>query len=188
MPAANPSLFTSQSEEWFTPHLYLEAARHVMGAIDLDPASCALANKTVKATRYFDKEMDGLSRSWHIAGYPSRCFINPPYGRIGTSRQRGQVELWIEKLFYEIKQNHVKEAILLVNAQPYKRWFDPLWDYPICFISVRLAFYNEKGEGGRSPHGSAIIYIGKNISAFRAFFSPYGPIVHRLGASCDHCS
>jgi hypothetical protein len=38
--------------EWYTPPAYcLEFVRAVLGTIDLDPASCALAQKTVQAKR-----------------------------------------------------------------------------------------------------------------------------------------
>src|SRR5262249_14971473 len=45
--------------EWYTPPEYVEAARDVLGGIDLDPASNHLAQATVRATRYFTKQDDG---------------------------------------------------------------------------------------------------------------------------------
>jgi hypothetical protein len=39
--------------EWYTKPAYIEAARRVLGGIDLDPASCDLAQQTVKATAFY---------------------------------------------------------------------------------------------------------------------------------------
>ena len=55
-------LKSSTSNEWYTPAQYIEAARLVMGSIDLDPASSALANETVKATEWWgvdDRDENG---------------------------------------------------------------------------------------------------------------------------------
>jgi hypothetical protein len=68
--------FSSASAEWYTPAPYIEAAREVLGAIDLDPASSAQANATVRATAFFSKDDDGLARDWS-----GRAFLNPPYGK-----------------------------------------------------------------------------------------------------------
>jgi predicted transcriptional regulator len=44
-------LSQSDQNDWRTPRKFLDAAREVMGAIDLDPASSAEANGTVGAGR-----------------------------------------------------------------------------------------------------------------------------------------
>lgn len=56
------ALLSSVSNEWYTPVLYVEAARRVMGSIDLDPASCPFANETVRASHYFTTDDNGLVR------------------------------------------------------------------------------------------------------------------------------
>jgi hypothetical protein len=49
-----PQLFTSATEDHYTPAAIAERCRFVFGgAIDLDPASSAKANATIKARRYY---------------------------------------------------------------------------------------------------------------------------------------
>jgi ParB family chromosome partitioning protein len=50
--------------EWYTPGPYLGAAKEVIGAIDLDPASCVIAQQTVQAQRFFAISDDGLAHEW----------------------------------------------------------------------------------------------------------------------------
>ena len=52
----------SGENEWYTPSRFIESARIVMGTIDLDPASSALANENVKASTYFDEKTNGLEQ------------------------------------------------------------------------------------------------------------------------------
>ena len=60
--------------EHYTPAKYVEAARKVLGGIDLDPASCETANETVCAARFYDIVENGLGkRPWG-----GRVFCNPP--------------------------------------------------------------------------------------------------------------
>jgi hypothetical protein len=46
--------------ERYTPAEYIEAARKVLGGIDLDPATSPQAQRVVQATRYFTEKDDGL--------------------------------------------------------------------------------------------------------------------------------
>lgn len=61
------------NNDWFTPPQYLDAAREVMGGIDLDPATHLTAQKVVQASTFYTKEDDGLSKEWH-----GRVWLNPP--------------------------------------------------------------------------------------------------------------
>lgn len=54
----------SGENEWYTPAEFIEAARRVMGEIDLDPASSDIAQETVKANKYYTIDDDGLEQEW----------------------------------------------------------------------------------------------------------------------------
>ena len=62
--------------ERYTPAQYIAAARRVLGEIDLDPASCEVAQGIVKAVQYFTAKDDGLKQEWH-----GRVWLNPPYAQ-----------------------------------------------------------------------------------------------------------
>src|SRR6266496_5442474 len=47
-------------DEWYTPPEIIELVRTVLGEIDLDPASCIEAQRTVMAKRFYTKHNDGL--------------------------------------------------------------------------------------------------------------------------------
>lgn len=64
----------SGNNEWYTPLPYVEAARAVMGTIDIDPASSDKANETVQAEHYYTIADNGLVRPWY-----GRVWLNPPY-------------------------------------------------------------------------------------------------------------
>jgi hypothetical protein len=78
---------TSDSDSWYTPPAIVEAARALMGGIDLDPASSAKANEVVKADVYFDEAHNGFARDW-IAPTGGRVFLNPPGGYCDADGRR----------------------------------------------------------------------------------------------------
>jgi|GEM_PF-797874 len=165
-------VLSSESFEWWTPKEYLEAAREVMGGIDLDPASCEEANKNVGAKKYYSREDDGLNELRPWAG---RVFLNPPYGRQGPE--------FVERLLRELGRE-VKEAILLVNASATAtRWFQPLFRGLLCFTNHRLDFDSPDGRGGACTFGSVFIYFGSNEKRFAEVFRRFGSIVKRWPAN-----
>ncbi len=166
------ALQSSESNEWYTPAKYIEAARQVMGGIDLDPASCELANKTVQAGTIYAIEDNGLTKEW-----VGRVFLNPPYGREGQDSNQA---LWTAKLLAERKTGRIEQAVLLVNAVTDRSWFQPLWDFPICFTDHRIRFYGPTGEGGSPVVGSAFVYFGPSPSLFYLAFAQFGVIATRL--------
>lgn len=152
--------------EWYTPKEYIDAARKVMGSIDLDPASCPEANETVQAKTFFTAEDDGLVKEWK-----GNVWINPPYS---TDLMR----LFVEKLKKEYQFGTIEAAILVSHNNTETRWFQDLASISgaICFPSTRIRFY--RGENLASPvNGQAFFYLGGDRAKFFEVFSEFGLIV-----------
>jgi len=174
---------SSATAEHYTPAFIVEAARAVMGGIDLDPASCWAANRTVHAAGIYTAEDDGLSKPW--AG---RVFLNPPGGkRDGKSLAK----LFWEKLSRDWADGRVTEAVflafsveLLQTAQTTKDPPPLPTVFPLCFPARRIAFVGADGKPARgNTHASAIIYLpcvsarDARIRAFVSAFAPIGAVV-----------
>ena len=119
----------------------------------LDPAASKVAQKTVKASRYFTRVEDALNREWH-----GRVFMNPPYCRDDMPR-------FAEKLIGEFQAGWVSEAIALVHSLTDPGWFHDLaaCAAAICFTRGRIPFLSPYGEANAPVHGSAFFYLGHNI-------------------------
>lgn len=168
------------SNEWYTPPRYLVAARAVMGHIDLDPASCELANETVQANQIYTKHQNGLQQRWF-----GNVWLNPPFGRCQTPGQKTNQGLWIKKLVHEYQSGHIQQAILLTTCRPDTSWFDALWDYAICFADHKVGFYIPS-EGRilqeySHAHGTLFVYLGPDNSHFIETFKHFGPVVTPTG-------
>ncbi len=167
------------SDEWYTPARYVEAARAVMGEIDLDPASCELANRIVKAERIYTKMDNGLSQVW-----TGRVWLNPPFARRQTPGKKTHQGLWVNKLVQEYLANRVTEAVLLTTCRPDTSWFSQLWDYPICFVDHKVGFYTPQAgkylQEVAHGHGTLFVYLGPHHQRFLEHFSPFGTIAQRI--------
>lgn len=166
-----PALTSSESNEWYTPAQYVYAARELMRGIDVDPASNATANQIIKALTYYDIESNGLDKPWY-----GRVWLNPPYGRDnGGSNQ----EVWSHRLLEQYKAGITKEAVLLVNANTEAKWFQPFYDYLICFTNHRIKFYSTDGTPNQPTQGNALIYLGNNQDRFIEIFEQFGVVLTR---------
>jgi phage N-6-adenine-methyltransferase len=159
----------SGKKEWYTPGEYIELAREVMGAIDLDPASSEKAQETVKAAEYFTAARNGLTQPWH-----GRVFLNPPYAAQDISN-------FVKKLIVECKEGRVEQAILLVNNCTDTAWFHEAGHAcaSICFTAGRISFVNPDGDSTSPTQGQAFFYFGSNAEAFAELFGAYGLILVR---------
>ncbi|KKL67014.1 hypothetical protein LCGC14_2139190, partial [marine sediment metagenome] len=155
-------LAQSDQNDWRTPRQYLDAARTVLGEIDLDP--CADAEHRVPAKAHYTQKQNGLSRGW--AG---KVYMNPPYGR--------ELPDWVVKLCLEYTASSVTDAIALVPARTDTEWFRALRDYPRCFIFGRLKF---SGHENSAPFPSMVVYLGKDEHGFINTFRDTGDMYARI--------
>jgi len=162
------AMLQSMSNDWRTPKKYMDAVREVMGEIDLDPASCAEANETVRARKFYSEDDDGLA---DVNPWAGRVFLNPPYGKLGAA--------FASKL-YESLGSGVEEAVMLVNSRATDAdWFQPCFDGVICFTDHRIDFDSPEEKPTSSTHGSVFVYFGPKEERFAEVFAQFGNIVKR---------
>jgi hypothetical protein len=155
---------SSSSFEWYTPSEFIELARKVMGSIDLDPASCDKAQKTVRAGTFYTLETDGLVQPWF-----GRVWLNPPYSKHLITR-------FIDKFISELP--NIEQAILLTDARTDTRWFRRLMSVStVCLTHGRIHFINANGEPGTPTIGASFFYYGHNPTRFAKLFSEVGDII-----------
>jgi phage N-6-adenine-methyltransferase len=156
--------FGTGENEWYTPQQYIEAARAVLGVIDLDPASSEIAQKTVKATRFFTEEANGLDQEWK-----GRVWLNPPYAQ-------PHIENFADKMIAQLKCGNVIEAIMLTHNYTDTAWFQKLALYAssICFTKGRVRFISPKNELASPTQGQTFFFFGEKPGHFFEVFRPFG--------------
>ncbi|PSW53048.1 hypothetical protein [Photobacterium leiognathi] len=185
---------TSGDVEWYTPDLWVNAAREVMGSIELDPASSFTANLTVLADRYFDQQTDGLAQPW-IA---NTLWMNHPFhrGEAPCPSDRSKCKKkscvsrgyhidkaipsnmdWVNKLISEYQAGNVREAICISFASTSEGWFRKLLKYPQCFPDGRVQYHKPDGSlVNNVTKGSCITYLGPNYLTFADVFKRFGTV------------
>jgi ParB family chromosome partitioning protein len=170
VPRSNHQLCNQDSgnSEWFTPPHIIEAAREVMGSIDLDPASCRAANEIVKAKTYYSLENgdNGLELPWF-----GNVWLNHPFSRQGNYD-------WIERLIRSYTNLSFNQSCNICYAATSEEWFRPLLSRPQCFLRGRTAYIDSRTMKPQRdvPKGSVVTYHGTNLSAFVAVFSKLGTV------------
>lgn len=154
--------FNSGFSEWYTPANYIDAARAVMGSIDLDPASSDVANEVVQAVTYYTAATNGLDKPWS-----GNVWLNPPYASEA-------IELFVDKLISELE--NIQNAIVLVNNATDTVWFQKLTERvsAVCFPRGRVKFYAPDGRIAAPLQGQAVLYFGERVDEFFQAFGQMG--------------
>lgn len=155
-----PILQNSGNNERYTPKEYIDAAREVLGNIDLDPASSELANEVVKADNIYTAEDDGLIQEWY-----GNIWLNPPYAK----------DL-LPKFADKFAESEFNQAIILVHNATETKWFLKFINKAsaVVFPTGRVDC-KTPGENLSQPlQGSAVIYSGENPEHFLEVFKKFG--------------
>lgn len=138
----------SETNEQYTPAEIIEAARELMGAIDLDPASCPMAQETVKAEVWYGAASpfgtDGLAEP--AAG---RVWLNPPGGNVPPEYEgmgtKSNAALWWSAYASMWAEGEIDQMVFLGFTLEILRSTQALdvpqpIDFPMCVPSSRIKF------------------------------------------------
>lgn len=195
---------TVTSSEWYSPSWIVDPARDYLGGIDIDPASCALANTIVRATSFFGIEQNGLQQDWL-----GNWFCNPP----------NPPRPWFERavsMLLEHRSIGVYLAYSLEQVQQSQAWSTSMMSFSFCIPKRRIQFMTtvraemeklvfatskrpppkedvrkfwrladmDPGmliKGDAPTHASALIAVGGDHDAFTRAFASVGEVVRGTG-------
>jgi len=151
----NKDLFTSDSNEWYTPQkLFNDIQDWFNIKFTLDP--CA-TKESAKCDKYYTKEDNGLDQDWG----GEIVFINPPYG----GKDKKIQDKFISKAYEESKKPNTTCILLIPARTETKRWQNIIFKHAkiILFINGRIKFQKLEDEKlvfkGVSTFPSAIVYF-----------------------------
>jgi hypothetical protein len=173
-PADKPHVANNSGEnEWYTPPEYIEAARLAMGRIDCDPASSSIANRRVKAERFFTADDNGLAQKWHGA-----VWMNPPYAQ-------PLIAHFAEAVAAKFEAREIEQACVLVNNGTETEWFQRMLaaGSAACFTRSRVRFLDPQGNPGAPLQGQDVLYMGTSVADFAQAFQSFGIIWTRANGT-----
>jgi DNA N-6-adenine-methyltransferase (Dam) len=157
----------SGEQEWYTPKRYIDAARQVLGAIDLDPATSFQAQARIQATDFYTTMDRALMQDWH-----GRVWLNPPYSSTLITQ-------FTDKLLHELEAGRVEQAILLTHNYTETTWSQTVAAQAtlICWPKGRIKFERADGYCEGPPNGQIFWYFGSAPHRFVQVFSAFGVIM-----------
>lgn len=137
-------MIETTGNDWYSPPWVVDAVRAVVGEFDLDPASCEVANRVVRADRYYTVEDNGLALPWE-----GQVWCNPPHDRaIGS---------WVARALRGFWDEHARVSLLLPVSTG-TSWWQPLWMFPIVWLG-RLKFWRGTPEDASSPRQDYTLHL-----------------------------
>jgi hypothetical protein len=155
----------SGNNEWYTPAAIIDAARAVLGSIDVDPASNEIAQKYIQAKMFYTQQNSGLAKDWI-----GNVWLNPPYAI-------RELTPFINKFLIELEKGNVKSGIVLTNNGTETKWGQALLKNAnaVCFPKGRIRFLDSSGQPKQTPlQGQMITFFGQNEYQFVQTFAQFG--------------
>lgn len=158
---------SSATNEHYTPASVTEPARALLGAFDLDPASCPEANERIRATRFFTQADDGLSQAWS-----GRVWLNPPGGKlkkvggawvpVAKGPGESSMRVWWDRLAGCWACNEIESAFFVGFTLEILRTSQscvlPVHAFPRCYPRERLPF-----RGDQPTHANVLVYLPPKV-------------------------
>lgn len=154
------------SDSWFTDPQFIAVVHRFYGTIDIDPASCKVANSVVKATKYYTKKDNGLIKPWY-----GKVWVNPPFST-------GNIDAFAKKTIDEL--SNCDEILFLCQSKNDTRWYQSLMQHTDLMLLVkgRPKFWgNPINNSDRPRYPTTLFYFGHRTSEFIKTFKPLGTIV-----------
>lgn len=125
----NKALFTSNSDEWFTPQTFFDEINKEFN-FTLDAAA---TKENTKCKRFFNIDNNGLEQDWS----GEVVWLNPPYSNI---------KLWVEKAYNESLKG--TKIVLLIPVRSDTKYFHSFiyGKAKLRFIKGRLKFSDSKNS------------------------------------------
>lgn len=167
-----PGTKANNADDWHTPQEFSDAARQVMGSIDLDPFSSVSANQNIKAVRIFTEADNGLGKEWSSPDTRT-VWMNPPYSKGASAKA-------VEKFLEQYDVGAFDQAIVLMNSSTDTNWWHRMVDVAnaVCFTKGRISF---EGAGGKkkagNTKGQVFFYFGRKAKTFKRVFSEHGKVL-----------
>jgi phage N-6-adenine-methyltransferase len=152
--------------DWHTPAVHLDAARRVMGAIDLDPATSDTAQTRVGAAKFYTQKDNGLVQPWS-----GRVWLNPPYSQ-------PLIRHFVEKMVQCWQKREISAAIMLTHNYTDTGWFHHALSAAtaVCFTKGRIRFLDPDGQQAAPTQGQAFFYFGPDGARFAQVFGEFGAV------------
>lgn len=152
-----------EEQELYAAQSVIDAARRVLGGIDLDPCSCEEANVVVGAKQFFTRRDDGLRQEWR-----GRVWLFPPL-------EASQCLAFEDKLVTAYRNKTVTEAIVfLAQDQCGHDWGNNIGTIASMHCRSRLLLkLRQPGKKAMRRERGEMIYCGKRYDVFEKEFSQF---------------